>query len=383
MSSWSLGRRYERLLYFAGPLTLACVLVLFVSVAASTRTELSQARCFDAIADALIAVPQDTKQIWGRIAADEEKKKSGSEPLPQMLGGGSGTSRRDAIRRAQDAGKAAASVSAEIRADIAIKAAEDAAIAAVAAADAAANAAAAARKPITRSDEPATLRSAIDIKSELGRVMVRATLPPGCFEQSLRIIYDNPLATPDEMIRSLRTRASDLKAPRPIKNFGVELPDYATLSVLGTPLRMELIVFTQWLQLALAPVLVLWLGSLYHTRRRECYFIKRMRDVRQLFPHLLNVYPQGDVPPLRKRNPAAYWIRKSVPFVLFPLVRLLILAFFVGGPTVAYLTSLILMAPADRPDLALVIVVMLIALLFAIAITEFMPGHIGKVFPLL
>ena len=353
-------------------------LVLFVSIAASKRTELAQATCYDTIATAFEAAPPTLKEAWTRVVKLEAATVRDSS---------SSVRRKDiesANRLERNQGNAAgATKDVKAAADSAIAAAAAAAATAESAADAAAVASGKGQGASGSSTSRSDITSALELRSALAQLLIHGNVSTECFSRGLRWIYDEPLAAPTDQIQSLRAKANGLRAPKPIKDYGVELPDHATLSVLGTPLRMELLAFTQWLQFALAPVLVLWLGSLYHTRRRECYFIKRMRDVRQLFPHVVNIYPQGEMPPLRKRNRLAYFVRRSVPYFFFPLVRALILAFFIGAPIVTYLTSLVLMVPGDRPSLALVIFTLLVFLLIAIVLTEFMPGHIGKEFPLL
>lgn len=45
------------------------------------------------------------------------------------------------------------------------------------------------------------------------------------------------------------------------------------------------------LQLAIAPIMVLWLGSLYQTRYRESLLIESAKTVSEIFPHVINAYP--------------------------------------------------------------------------------------------
>ncbi|MBS0436868.1 MAG: hypothetical protein JSR75_18605 [Proteobacteria bacterium] len=366
-------------MYFAGPLTLVSVLVLFVSIATSKRTELSQARCYEAVAGILEAAPQATRAGWEQFATSRIQHLRESLKL--------GSKHPDAVENQLGAALAqnsaiAANDAAKLSGDSAAAAINSAAAAAaIAAAEAAA---AAGDKRLNNNPTPATqFESDIELRHALVKLLIPAELPRGCFNFGSQFIWDMSIQTPTALIQSLRDKAQELKLPRAIRDSGVELPDHATLNIFGTPLRMDLLVFTQWLQLALAPVMALWLGSLYQTRRRECYYIKRMRDIRQLFPHILNVYPQGKLPSLRKRNRAVYLVRAAIPYFVFPFGRLLILAFFVGAPTLTYLMSLFLMAPADQPNLSPLILLILIFLLLAIAFTEFMPGHVGKDFPLL
>ena len=60
----ALGRRYERLLFFTAPLSLAAFLVLFVAVAYDNQAESSLARCYEATANAIDANRDSLTQIW-------------------------------------------------------------------------------------------------------------------------------------------------------------------------------------------------------------------------------------------------------------------------------------------------------------------------------
>jgi len=79
-------------------------------------------------------------------------------------------------------------------------------------------------------------------------------------------------ASPAEIISKLRQDATALNAT-PLQFYGVDLPDRATINFFGTVISIGLMTFTQILQIALAPLLILWLGSLYNTRYRETRLI--------------------------------------------------------------------------------------------------------------
>ena len=73
MSASTMGRRYERLLFFAGPLAPACLLILFVALASDRQEDRRRAKCLRSAAD-LIKEHQGelTKPLSGGRAAIRE-----------------------------------------------------------------------------------------------------------------------------------------------------------------------------------------------------------------------------------------------------------------------------------------------------------------------
>ena len=100
----------------------------------------------------------------------------------------------------------------------------------------------------------------------------------------------------------------------------------------GTEIVLELVTLARALQIALGPILILWLGSLYNTRHRESLYIGKSTDIRQVFPHLINVYPVGVIlPELRRRSWIGYY-RPAGLAVLFWTVRAALVSLFIGPP---------------------------------------------------
>ena len=77
MLAQKMGLRYERLLFFAGPLSLLCLLVLFVAVATESQGNLPQGRCYEQAAAAIEADYAKLDGAWGdqisRIVTREGK----------------------------------------------------------------------------------------------------------------------------------------------------------------------------------------------------------------------------------------------------------------------------------------------------------------------
>jgi MFS family permease len=163
--------------------------------------------------------------------------------------------------------------------------------------------------------------------------------------------------------------------------YGVEMPEKATMSIFGTPLTMELLTLTRALQVALAPALLLWLGSLYNTRQRETLYVREMRDVRQLFPHIVNVYPVGEFAPMRRKSWATYYWNVFIIFGLYPILRMVLVALFVGPPVIFYLLSIYHM-PGDDQNRWYYLCVSAAVIIFGLAnlLAELLTWHLGKHF---
>lgn len=108
-------------------------------------------------------------------------------------------------------------------------------------------------------------------------------------------------------MKNLVLRANDLKNT-PLQFRGIEIPQKADVGILGTNIKVSFDSLTAALQISLAPVLIIWLGSLYNTRYRESLLIGKSNDISLMFPHLINIYPAIDLPTLRKRSYIAFWL---------------------------------------------------------------------------
>lgn len=144
--------------------------------------------------------------------------------------------------------------------------------------------------------------------------------------------------SPADLVEGWRNLAS-AQTKKPLSLYGVEIPEEATINLLGITIKMSVMALTQILQLGLAPVLLLWLGSLYNTRQRESFFIDAADDIRGIFPHLINVFPVGVFTVLRKRSWIKFYLLKLLPAAYF-FVRAGLLLIFIGPSVLAYIASL-------------------------------------------
>ncbi len=298
MSASRLGLRYERLLFFAAPLSLIALLVLFIAVATDSQQERLQYRCAGEAATVLEAKKTELDAEWGR-QIDQIVTRQGPD-YQYVL----------AVRSAWIFG--------------------------------------------------------LHVGSSCYRIMEVKT--------------DEELYTsPQVLIDQLRKTAST-SVVMPVKFYGVEIPERASISVFGTLINMDLMVLTQALQLALAPLLLLWLGSLYNTRYRETMINGGAAKITELFPHLINIYPVGKVIPPRKKS----WIQYYAPPVvcaLYAITRVVLLGVFIGPPVVFYVASLYFLHPVDY-----VVFFWVLGGLVSISgltnfFVEFFPWHVLKIFP--
>lgn len=193
----------------------------------------------------------------------------------------------------------------------------------------------------------------------------------------------NKAIGPSEFASKLRADAINIRdqsSRRPVRSYGIEIPEKATFSILGTNVTVSILTLAQVLQLVLAPVLILWLGSLFNTRYRETILIESATSIATLHPHAINIYLNIRMPEFRKRSKGGYYIKIIFPYI--PTVfRLCLLAIFILPPVVFYCASLYYLGSDDH--LVLTLFGGGLVGLFAAAnlIGELNPWHSGKVFP--
>lgn len=302
MSAANTGRRFERLLFFAGPLSLASLLVLFVAVGSDQQEDLLRAKCLRLTAATLDSKRAELEAVWQEIAGRN------------YIGGS----------KINDYGG---------RLDAAFV-------------------------PVEVED-------------------------PRCTKY-LQTRTDGWFKSPTELAADLRKQAA-VALTKPLAFYGVEIPDRATISVLGTPVRMELLTLTSALQIALGPVLVLWLGSLYNTRHRESLYVAHMGEIRELYPHLINIYPvliypNGAWRDLRRRSWSSYYARVVLVPATFCVLRIALLSLFVGPPVAFYITSLFFLDLGAYPLIRVALGIAVAIFALGAFLAECLPWHVGKQF---
>jgi hypothetical protein len=298
MSLRTFGVRYERLLMFSAPLSFACILLAFVSVASGTAADYQKALCYENSARAIEPQPEWEKQ-WGikRIVGKEG--------------------------------------------------------------------------PAVELPSPTLGPSQIPL------------VPPDCYRLFPELEKPDPQLSRSELGKKLRDASKRLKTEvekRPIESYGVEIPEKATLALMGTNIRINTRTLIQILQFVLGPVLMLWLGTLYNTRYRETRLIESAVAITDLYPHSINIYLIGTMLTLRKHSRVVYHLKCMIPF-LPAIVRIAILSVFILPPTFFYCISLFYHGSGIYLPLVPVAGVVVVIFTLCNLVAEFNPWHCQKLFP--
>jgi len=289
-----LGRRYERLLFLSGPLTLAGFLLALVSFAASNQRDQSPLRCYTAMAK-LLAENGDIYADWQKNPPDP-KQPSWNSAYNERL-------HRESIY--------------------------------------------------------------LD--------------PPGACYGALRDPIDRfSKDEPEKMSKELRNLA-DAILSQPLQISGIELPDKASVNLMGTVVKFSLLTFVQMLQIAIAPLLVIWIFSVAGTRFNETMRIAKTQDPADLFPHAVNIYKLHPEKSRRKRSFLAYWLPHS-DVVFLALMRALLVTIVIAPPICSYIASLWYSQPFEIVWLSVLMGFLVGIFSIASVAIELMPYHAKKTF---
>jgi hypothetical protein len=133
--------------------------------------------------------------------------------------------------------------------------------------------------------------------------------------------------SPSDIVSHLRTRSQEL-LQKSVRVWGIETPRQIPMNYLGIDYRVPSTFAAGSLLIALTPLLIGWIGSLYVTRQRELVAIEKLQDFTLVFPHILNMFP------LLYSEFAQYKSRSEVKFnrvvgrALILFVRWIVLALF-------------------------------------------------------
>lgn len=296
MPTNNLGRRYERLLLIAAPLSFVSILVLFIAIALTTQQGRAKARCYESAVTVLSAVQNELETVW-------EKE-----------------------------------------------------------------------KPVTK---PPYWGPEYRLKG--AKALIFGLRAGDCYDVLKPELDQRFRSAPSEIIKKLKQDAQEA-ARGPVQLYGVEIPEKASVNLIGTTVKFELGTLMALFQIVLGPMLILWLGSLYNTRYRESQLIFRAATITETFPHIVNIYPVVRLPEARKKS----WVIYCLPVVvgvLYSIGRAALLAIFIAPPAAAYIASLIVFPP-ERFILLFVVFGFLVCInSLAVIASEFHPWHIKKVFP--
>ena len=216
---------------------------------------------------------------------------------------------------------------------------------------------------------------------ELKKVWISPGIDSGCHKDIEPFLEQGADTPPSGFVKNLARRANELKNT-PLQFRGIEIPQKADVGILGTNIKINFDSLAAALQISLAPLLVIWLGSLYNTRYRESLLIGKSNDISFMFPHLINIYPAIDLPSLRKRSYLALWLPPaSVICTIYLLIRLCLISFVIGPPVTCYLISLFLLPIEGIVWVSFASGALVGIFAFSVLIAEVLPWHAMKIFP--
>lgn len=297
MNASTLGRRYERLLFLAAPISFISFLLLFVAIASTNQAEKKTAMCLEQGAEILKSDIPKFHTFWENVE--------------------------------------------------------------------------------NRSD---TYGSGYRYEMTMAILLGRPNLD--CYDLLKNRLEDFLKLPPHKIITDWRNEAEKLLRS-PIQFWGIELPEKTKIDVFGTPIKIELMTLIWLLQLAISPIMVLWLGSLYQTRYRESLLIESAKAVSEIFPHVINSYPSlhpiTDYSISRKR----FRILQYFPYInsfLYTWWRVFLVTVFVAPSVIAYLYSVLILNSIDINPIMFLIIPFIGFLSFLTVLVEFMPWHYSKKF---
>lgn len=162
-----------------------------------------------------------------------------------------------------------------------------------------------------------------------------------------------------------------------IKYGGIELKEKTYIYVFGNAIEIETMALINLSQFLMAPILILWLGSLYITRFRETKFIGSFEDINHIFPHIINVYPATSNVKSRVRLKIKPYF-PSVLALAYAVWRVLLLTIFVAPAVISYLFSIIVMDFIYLKSIIYCFGFIVWAFSATIVLVEFFPWHFYK-----
>lgn len=298
MPALQLGRRYERLLFLSGPLSLLAMLILFVAFTSTTQKERTLANCFEVAVSTINKNEVKLNESWNQY---QKVKKS---------------------------------------------------------------------KFHTN-----------NYSYDLSMIWISPGIESGCHKEMEVYFNQGDDTAPEILVEQFKKRADQLKNT-PFEFKGFEISQVATTNILGTNIKIKLSTLTFLLQISLAPIIMIWLGSLYNTRYRETLLVGKASNISDVFPHLINIYPSGDLPSIRRRNMLVYWLPpKTLACVIYTAVRISLVSIIIGPVIGSYLYSLFLLPTEGLEWLFIVFGIIVSIFSLTVLTAEILPWHSLKFFP--
>jgi hypothetical protein len=211
-------------------------------------------------------------------------------------------------------------------------------------------------------------------------------MPSGISEQQCAKYLDGLIETrfraaPADIIARLRQEAKAV-TEAPFEFYGVELPEKASIGLLGTTIKFRWSQLSLLLVAVLGPLMMLWYASIYQTRYRETQLIAKAKSIWEIFPHSVNSYPVVQIPTYRKRT---FGARQApiVNAVLAFMYRCMVILICTAPPSAAYLLSLYYLGSIENYSFLLYGAIGSLVGFFSLGpvLIELMPWHFMKSFP--
>jgi len=225
----ALGRRIERLFYF-GALLLAALLFLVYLTSAVLFVNAQNPAAFGRFAAMLTEQKTELQDLWDAPAASSDKQDA---------------------QRLKKIAKSRASLG---------------------------------LRPLAPTQQVSTQKT---YREALAELIAQASKETGLKAEVLVGLVDSQ-KPPDELIaRALKEQAR--LSSQSITVWGIEAPLMLPVGYGRAEYRVPTTVLAQILLIALAPVVIVWMSSLYSTRQRELLMIRKLERFDLTFPHVLNI----------------------------------------------------------------------------------------------
>ena len=221
-----------------------------------------------------------------------------------------------------------------------------------------------------------------DYEYALIHIWIRPGINSHCYEEIKEFFKANGNISPKALIEKLFLESKKLENST-LKIKAVEIPNIAKITLLGSDINITIEALINIIQIAIAPILLLWLGSLYNTRYRETKLISKASNITNIYPHLINIYAVGNTYKLapRKWSKLLYIFPQNVQIgFMYSLVRSFLVIFIVIPAVTTYLYSLFILPINDNYLISFIIGLWIAITTLVVILTEYATWHVYKIF---
>ena len=178
----------------------------------------------------------------------------------------------------------------------------------------------------------------------LDNVWIYGALESRCYNPISSKLDKMDKLAPSKLISVLQSEYNNINVKLddiPLQYWGVEMPGMARVNIYGTSVSIALNSLAVALQIAMLPIILLWLSSLYNTRHREVLVLAHSAEPKYIFPHITNLFYMEIPKAIKKRNRLRPY--RFIFFgVLYSITRVVMLAIFIAPPVGFYIASIYL-----------------------------------------